>query len=54
LSTLKEKFQSKDKLVDQLIDKVKKEEGQSNADVKKILLKTSNRKLLNLYKRLVK
>jgi len=49
---LKEKHQSKEKFVDQILSSLKRPDGESKEAFKKRLLKVSSRKLLRLQSRL--
>jgi hypothetical protein len=51
LKTVKAKFGSKEKLVDQLLGSLEREEGVTKDSLKKRLLSASNSKLLALSKR---
>ena len=54
MGNVKEKFESKEKLVEKLIGLIPKNDSKSNDEVKKSLLKTSNKKLLKLHSRFSK
>lgn len=50
LQIVKEKFGSKEKLVDQLVGTLERNEGESDEDFRARLLSVSNKKLLRLHK----
>ncbi len=49
LATVKAKFETKDKLVDQIVGLLSKDSDESKDDMRKRLLSTSNAKLLKLH-----
>jgi thioredoxin-like negative regulator of GroEL len=51
IASVKESYQTKEKLVEKLISVLKKDEKESKDEFKKRLLKVSNKKLLNLERR---
>jgi len=54
IGIMRQKFQSKSKLVEELLSRASKKEGESKDDLKKRLLKSSNKKLLKLREKLDK